>query len=157
MGLFWQLVWARDQSQNLRVGYRSIEMHQYLWQCFNVMANNSIQITSWEVLILTVLLFATVAAGVPLAEVHSHANASYGHAHDLHDHDAGDESNANYIPNSGDPGQLHFHDAGVQSLTMLVFIDIAPARCGKSSGATMPPATRPPDNPITRLYRPPIA
>lgn len=135
----------------------SIELQRHLWHCFKVMANDKTQTTSRGVLILTVLLFAAVAEAVPLAEVHAHANASFGHSHDLHDHDAGDANSAIYVPSGGDAGQLHFHDTGVPALTMLVSIDIVAVPCGKSGGDATPPATRPPDIPIAQLYRPPIA
>jgi hypothetical protein len=107
--------------------------------------------------LFAVLLLSVFAEAVPLAEVHSHANASYGHAHDLHDHDAEGANNAIHDASADDAGQLHFHDTGVQSPTMLVSIDIAPVPCGKSGGDATPPATRPPDIPIAQLYRPPIA
>jgi hypothetical protein len=146
-----------EHSSNMRVEYRCIEMHRHLWQSFEVMAKHKTQITSRSVRVLVVLLFAAVAAGVPQAEVHAHANARYGHSHDFHDHDAQGANSGVHVAGADDAGQLHFHDTGVQSPTMLDTIDIAPVPCGKAGGDAMPPATRPPDNPITQLYRPPIA
>ena len=103
-------------------------------------------------------LLSFVAAGaIPQAEVHEHANASYGHSHGVNDHHAGNAKNDNEVGAADDTIQMHFHDTGVQSLTMLVSIDIAPVPSAQSAAGTPPPTARPPDNPIQRLYRPPIA
>jgi hypothetical protein len=104
------------------------------------------------------VLFCFVFAGwIPVAEVHEHANASYGHSHDVQDHDAWNAGKANEIASADDASQLHFHDSGAQSPTMLSSYDIAPVLYGQTGRGALTPATRPPDNPKKRLYRPPIA
>ncbi len=106
---------------------------------------------------LTVLLLAVIASGIPRAEMHSHSDAQLGHVHDYHDHDEPDGEQPGDADNISDPSLMHVHDVGIQSLTLIPSLNVAPVQLVQVSNGVPPPATRPPDNLITPLYRPPIA
>lgn len=105
--------------------------------------------------VFAALLCFVSTAAIPQAEVHEHANATYGHSHDVHDHVAWDEKSASETVGADDARQMHFHDTGAQSLTMLDTSDIAPVACVQSAAGTPPPTARLPDNPIAQRFRPP--
>jgi hypothetical protein len=110
---------------------------------------------------LTVLLLAFVMSGIPRTEMHSHSVAQVGHVHvyqDHHEHAHGESDNEQRgdADNIADPGVIHVHDVGIQSLTLIPSLIVAPVRLPKLVNGVPPPETRPPDNPVPPLYRPPI-
>lgn len=106
---------------------------------------------------LAVLLLAVIASGIPRAEMHSHSDAQLGHVHDYHDHDEPDGEQPGDANNIGDLSLMHVHDVGIQSLTIAPSLNAVPVQLAYVCSGVPPPATRPPDNQITPLYRPPIA
>ena len=121
------------------------------------MAASFINLGDPRTVFLFVLLFAIIASGIPRAEMHSHTDAQFGHTHDFHDHDEPDSDQPGDTNNIGDLGLKHVHDVGMQSLTLVSSLNVAPVQLVRGRSGVPPPATRPPDNLITPLYRPPIA
>ena len=106
---------------------------------------------------LTVLLLAVIASGIPRTEMHSHSDAQFGHVHDYYNHHEPDNEQPGDAENIGDPSLMHVHDVGIQSLTIAPSLNAVPVQLAYVCSGVPPPATRPPDNQITPLYRPPIA
>lgn len=109
--------------------------------------------------IVFVLLLAIVLSGVPLVEVHAHENATFGHSHASLDHghgSVGDHDSPSYDENADEPGTLHVHSLDTPALTLLESLQANPANIMHACDA-MVLRSRPPDNVIAPLYRPPIA
>ena len=87
----------------------------------------------------------------------SYLDAQFGHTHDFHDHDEPDSDQPGDTNNIGNLGLMHVHDLGMQLLTLVPSLNVAPVQLVRGHSGVPPPATRPPDNLITPLYRPPIA
>ena len=121
------------------------------------MAASFINLGDPRTVFLFVLLFAVIASGIPRAEIHSHTDAQFGHTHVFHDHDEPDSDQPGDTNNIGNLGLMHVHDVGMQSLTLVPSLNIVPVQLVRGHGGVPPPATRPPDNLVTPLYRPPIA
>jgi hypothetical protein len=108
--------------------------------------------------ILFVLLLALVTSGVPLVDVHAHEDASFGHSHATLDHEHAsidDHDASSPADETDDPGALHVHSLDTPALTL---IELAPADpdCVMNACDGTVLRSRPPDNVIAPLYRPPI-
>lgn len=111
--------------------------------------------------ILALAIVAVVSTGIPLIEVHTHHESTFGHGHDahVHSHDVpgmpgtvdGDDSD------TAEADDLHAHIVGsvALALTMAMDIDIQIPAYGRNR--IPPPVSQPPDKPAPTLYRPPIA
>ncbi len=130
---------------------------------FAAMATQMTNSTAGRTVILSVFLLADIASGIPQVEIHTHEDAYFGHEHgvsqhhDDHDNDNDNENQSSEAVNGlGDSGTTHTHDFGVSAVTLIhaVNLDIVVHR--RSNGGIPPPSTRPPDNLIPPLYRPPI-
>lgn len=108
---------------------------------------------------LAVLLLALITSGIPLAEVHAHENATFGHSHSHHyDNDPDPHHGALTTDESTPPaGTSHVHDVNAPALTLIQQIDIDVISIWADSPVPALFPFRPPDNFITPLYRPPIA
>jgi hypothetical protein len=109
--------------------------------------------------ILSALLLALLTSGIPLAEVHAHENAHFGHSHthpddNVYHHDFEeptiDESTLH-------AATLHAHDVNAPALTLMPQIDVDAVSIWTDTPVPTLPRFRPPDNVIAPLYRPPIA
>ena len=111
--------------------------------------------------ILALAIVAVVSTGVPLIEVHTHHQPSFGHSHDAHGHSHdvpgmpgtvdGDDAN------TAEAEDLHAHIVGsvAVALTSATDIDVQIPAYGRNR--IPPPVSQPPDKPSPPLYRPPIA
>ena len=106
--------------------------------------------------ILTVLLLAVIASGFSQIEIHSHADAHYGHAHDVQDYDEPDGENPGDLDEPGSIGVMHAHDFGTTTLTLVSAFDADIVEYRRADGGIPPPTAKPPDSVIPPLYRPPI-
>lgn len=109
--------------------------------------------------ILFALLLALVTSGVPLVEVHAHENASFGHSHASFDHGHApvNDHDAPLPDDDGkESGTAHVHSLDTPALT-LVEMPPADAGCVMNARDGTVLRSRPPDNVIAPLYRPPIA
>jgi len=113
-------------------------------------------LTLARTVILTVLLLAVIASGFSQVEFHTHPDAHYGHAHDVQDHDGPDGDNPGNLDEPGSIGVMHAHDFGATTLTLVSVFDVDIVEYWRADGGIPPPATKPPDNVIQPLYRPPI-
>lgn len=110
--------------------------------------------------IISLVLFSVVTSGIPLVKVHSHEGASFGHNHDVHEYfdvHSHDDEIAGHGDDTDLTGTLHAHEVSTPALTLLQVIDTDTIVVWNEPGQTTPSQTRPPDNVITPLHRPPIA
>ena len=110
--------------------------------------------------ILSLVLVAIITSGIPLVEVHSHDNASFGHSHSvddfLDDHEHSGETASNDA-NSDPAGDMHAHAIGTAVLSLVPIIDMHPVVIWNKHDPPAAPQTRPPDIVIRPQHRPPIA
>ena len=108
--------------------------------------------------IFAALLVSVVLSGVPMVEVHSHENATFGHSHDAHDffddHGAGE---AQTEDGATENASFHAHDISATSLGVVAKVSVDSTVPRHSHSYIPPPYSRLPDNVVTPLYRPPIA
>ena len=108
--------------------------------------------------VFALVLVSVVSSGIPMVEVHSHENATYGHSHDMHDFfDAHGVEEADTDDGNADTTSLHAHNVNATSLSLIpsVRADIAIPR--HSHSHIPPPYGWLPENVPVPLYRPPIA
>lgn len=98
-------------------------------------------------------------AGVPLTVVHSHADATLGHVHDVseHQHAVEHEHLDHHDDEEFDSGSLHVHALDVVSPGMAATLKIPVLLQQPQSLSPLPLDTWVPDKPVNPLYRPPIS
>lgn len=108
--------------------------------------------------VLAVLLLSVAVSGIPMVEVHSHENVTFGHSHDAHeltsDHavDEIDSDDADTNMTS-----FHAHNVNLTSVSLISISNVEFAVPQYSHSHIPPPRSWLPDNIIAPLYRPPIA
>ncbi len=109
--------------------------------------------------ILSVFLLALITSGIPLADVHAHENANFGHSHTHHHDNVGghDLDEPTFDDKTSSAGTLHVHDASASALTLAPQIDVDAVSVWTDTPVPTLKPFRPPDNVIAPLYRPPIA
>ena len=109
--------------------------------------------------ILYVLVLAFVSSGIPLAEVHSHENAFFGHSHNHPGYNVGDHELDELTTDDSTHAAeaLHVHDVNAPALTLMPEFDVDAVSIWTDTPVPIPPQFRPPENVIAPLYRPPIA
>ena len=113
----------------------------------------------YRTVILSVILLAVIASGIPQVEIHSHEDAYFGHGysvgqhHDDHDNDNVSRDNVDGLGNSG---TMHAHDLGVSAVTLIYAANLNIVDHRHGDGRIPPPTARVPDNLTPPLYRPPI-
>ena len=108
---------------------------------------------------MLVAVCGVLFAGVPLTVVHSHADATFGHAHDVSEHHHAvelehqdDQDNEEF-----DSGTLHVHAPDVVSPGMAATLKITVLLQQTQSRYSLPVDTWVPDKPVKPLFRPPIS
>ena len=100
---------------------RSVEMNRDLWHRSPTMPSNSTFADLASKGIYALLLVSVVLSGIPMVEVHSHEDATFGHSHDAHefidDHGA-DEIEAE--DGEVDTGSSHAHNVNATSVSLIV-------------------------------------
>ena len=134
-----------------------------LWHCFVAMTSKRTHSGFAGKAMLAVLLLSVVSSGIPMVEVHSHDNATFGHTHHAHghDHDVLHDHGAGEFADSGDgdvdTSNLHAHDLSATGASLISSVSAEFAAPEHSHSHIPPPRTWLPDNVIAPLYRPPIA
>lgn len=109
--------------------------------------------------ILSVILLAVIASGIPQVKIHTHEDANLGHGHDAGVHN-NDHDSENEFPNDvdglADSGTAHAHDLGASAVTLVNMANLNVVVHWHRCGGIPPPTARPPDNLISPHYRPPI-
>ena len=107
---------------------------------------------------LTLLFVSVALAGIPIVEVHTHENATFGHSHDAHeffdDHDI-DETDLE--DGDADAASYHAHELGATGLSINSSASMESAVPQHPHSYIPPPDSHLPDKIIAPLYRPPIA
>jgi hypothetical protein len=152
---------SRQSSQ--RVEQRSnlaelVEKRRLLWHLPSTMPSNSTYSDVVSKGVFALLLVSVILSGVPMVEVHSHDDATYGHSHGVQDafddHGLGD---ANPEDGAADTASLHAHDISATSLGVVASISVDSSVPRHSHSYIPPPCRWLPDNVISPLYRPPKA
>ena len=122
------------------------------------MTSNSTQADFVGKAILAVMLVSVVLPGIPMVEVHSHEDATFGHSHDAHefhdDHGADEkDTESGDVSNSSS----HVHNVNATSVSLIVSVNVDVGVPQHSHSYIPPPVSRLPDNVVAPLYRPPIA
>jgi len=135
-----------------------VEMLSRLWHGSGDMASKMTCTGLMGKAILTSLLVCVLVAGIPMGEVHSHEDATFGHSHDAHDlfddHDA-DETDTE--DGDADTASSHAHNVNATSVSLIVSASVHFAVLQHSHSYIPPPYSRLPDKIVAPLYRPPIA
>jgi len=108
--------------------------------------------------IFTLLAVSVLLSGIPMVEVHSHENATYGHSHDAHEsfHDHG-ATESDTEDGDADTASLHAHDVTATSVSLISSVSVEVAEAVHSHSHIPPPYCWIPDSIVAPLYRPPIA
>ena len=107
---------------------------------------------------LALLLVCVLVSGIPMVEVQSHEDATFGHSHDAHefhdDHGADETDTEN-----GDTSNSssHAHNVNATSVSLIVSVNVDVGVPQQSHSYIPPPYSQLPDNIVAPLYRPPIA
>lgn len=98
-------------------------------------------------------------AGVPLTVVHSHADATFGHVHDVgeHQHAVEHEDDDHHDNDEFDSGSTHVHALDVVSPSIAATLEIPILLQQPQSLSPLPVDTWVPDKPVKPLFRPPIS
>ena len=133
-------------------------MHAGLWQGSHGMIWKSTNAGLVGKAVLALFLVSVALSGIPMVELHSHENATFGHSHDAHefidDHGA-DESDSE--DGDTDTASVHAHNVNATSLSLSSSVSVDFAVPQHSHNHIPPPYSWLPDNIIAPLYRPPIA
>ena len=111
---------------------------------------------------LALLFLAVAGAGIPVIEIHAHDDAAFGHGHDVHVHShdqAGlqDPAGADGGPSTAGQEAPHAHIMGSIAVAVTSSLDVEIPIPAWGANYIPRPASRPPDKPVSPLYRPPIA
>jgi len=123
---------------------------------FRSMAALTTNPTLKRTVVLTALLLAVMTSGLSQVEIHSHPDAYLGHSHDVHGNDEPDNEHSADQDEPGNIAVTHMHDTGTTPMTLVSAINVDTVTHWRAEGGVSTPISKPPDNIIPPLYRPPI-
>ena len=107
---------------------------------------------------LALFLVCVLVSGIPMLEVHSHEDATFGHSHDAHafhdDHGADETDTEN---GDASNSSSHAHNVNATSVSLIDSVNVDVGVPQHSHSYIPPPYSPLPDNLDAPLYRPPLA
>ena len=119
-------------------------------------------VTTSAVLTRAILLLSVCGvafAGTPLTVVHSHADATSGHVHEVseHQHAVEHEHHDHHVDEELDSSSSHVHALDILPPGIAATLQISVSPQQPQSLSLAPVDTWLPDKPVSVLFRPPIA
>ena len=104
-------------------------------------------------------VFGILFAGTPLTVVHSHADATSGHVHEVseHQHAVEHEHHDHYVDEELDSSSSHVHALDILPPGIAATPHLSVSLLPPQSLSPAPVDTWLPDKPVSVLFRPPIA